>query len=68
MTDREKLIIASDALTDIDACWCKHVEAIRRMNDQSKMSRNWCCDCGTWVYRNEKNPAREALDKIGERI
>lgn len=53
------LLECVEALEQIDIEWCQH-PGMSKVDEH----RQWCSACTEWIYPDEKNPAREALDKI----
>lgn len=41
---------------------CSHPD--NQLATNSKIDRDWCSDCRSWVYRGEENVAKEALDRV----
>jgi hypothetical protein len=60
-----RLKLAEDTLLQIDAEWCKHPSI--RLVENTDMHRDWCGECGEWIYRGKVNPAKQYFidkDKI----
>jgi len=56
--------IMREALKNIDIEWCKHTEM--GFDKYPYLDRNWCSQCGNYIYRDEVNPAHETLKQIEE--
>lgn len=55
-----------ESLTEIDANWCPHPGI--RVNEIKDMRRDFCGACSTWIYKNEINSAKMALNAFEEKL
>lgn len=55
-----QLLELAEALKEVDDFWCKHPGV--RADELGE--RDFCCECRSWIYPKETNPAHEALQKL----
>lgn len=63
---KSRIDIATSALEQIDAEWCKHTGVHLVFDSNKRVDRYWCAGCSQWVRRGEINLARTALSRIAE--